>query len=287
MHGSEPAGPAGLLAFVYSLVQGKSLDGGELATWRDETLEKQTIVIVPQLNVDGAERFAERVPDCWWRNRYPYADETAWDEIWHMVDDPLKTFYGDTFHRTIQLPQDQLQNWLKEGGVLGMRFNDDGVDLWRDFGEVQFSPETKAITRLLGEYPPDCAVDIHNDAIPSCVYAPTVNASEEDGRRQVAYAHEIFAEVQGAGLPCSTAPIRPYGAEPNAYINFVYDKYRCNFVFFEINNGIEYPYAKRLWRGTILEGDIGFRPPNQEEVVRTVWLMLHRLVELGNKRKYR
>ena len=53
LHAAELAGPFGMLAFAYSLATGRSLDGDDISDWVGQTLDQQTITMIPGLNIDG------------------------------------------------------------------------------------------------------------------------------------------------------------------------------------------------------------------------------------------
>ena len=93
-----------------------------------------------------------------------------------------------------------------------------------------------------------------------------------------------------AGLPCSHHSVRTYH-HPDAFHQFpdvAYQRHRCLVLFGEICCGLIFDRARERMRTAPLgRRDAAARPPNQDEILRSVWLMARTLLDQGSQRGYR
>ena len=287
LHSQEPYNSFGITAFIHSLLTGVDLNDNDLSSWVADSLEKQTLYFIPLLNVDGATRFAEDVPNCWMHNRF---DTTVWDEFSRCIREPMIT-YGlqrgaPGFNR---LTDDQLRDWTeKRKERLGWLFSDQGVDLWEDWQEFA-APETRALRDFLTALRPHCVLELHSHEIPSRIYVPLPSAHGEAARVQMEYGEEMMTQLQEAGLPCSKHSTRTYAYKEHfqEFPDYVYLTHRCLVLWGEVSVGFLPDRGRVLMRDEPLNRrDADARTPTQEEIIRTVWVWLRALVELGNRRLY-
>ncbi|MCC7353112.1 MAG: hypothetical protein IT330_05080 [Anaerolineae bacterium] len=287
LHSQEPLNAPGSAAFIHTLLTHSGLDGEDLSAWVEETLTKQTLYFVPLVNVDGAARFAEDVPNCWIPNRF---HTTVWEELSQCINEPMMTFGlkrgAPGFNR---LTEEQVREWTEvRGRRLGWLFTDQGVDLWEDWQKFD-APETRALRDFLFQIRPHCVLELHGHERPSRIYVPIPSARGEAARLQMLYGEEMMTQLEESGLPCSRHSVRTYQYKEyfQEFPDFVNLNLGCLSLFGETCCGLMPDRLRESARTDPLNRrDADSRTPTQEEIIRTVWVWLKALVELGNHRSY-
>lgn len=286
-HSQEPLNAFGITAFVHSLLLGTSLDGNDLSTWAADVLGQQSIYLIPILNVDGVARFVKQVPNCWLAGAY---DVAGWDAYVAGIREPMLT-YGLTrgspgFNK---LTEQQLKTWTEEyGQPLGWLFTDQGVDLWEDWEKFD-APETRALRDFLVNIQPRCLFNLHNHEIPTNMFVPIPSAQGQAARIQVEYGEGMMTQLIEAGVPCSLHSTRTYDYKEHfqQFPDRFYLGHRCLVLFGEVANGYMPDQLRAMMRSSPLRRrDADSVAPTQEDIIRTVWIWLKALVDMGGRRAY-
>lgn len=172
MHGCEPSGPRGLLAYLDSLLNrttpfGVSIDAAKI-------LKAVTLYLVPLLNPGGAQRLSLHFPDCWQGTWIPEWTPANATKFFAEGNEPEHFFYGTYVKKPpMRFTPDQIAKWEATGHVLGSSLTDDGLDMWFDWDDTH-GREMKGTKTLLETFRPHTVMDIHNFMFPTEVFAPTV-----------------------------------------------------------------------------------------------------------------
>jgi hypothetical protein len=167
--------------------------------------------------------------------------------------------------------------------------SDQGVDLWEDWVSFR-APETRALRDLLAAIGPDCVLELHGHELPTAMYAPLPSAEGVDRRVQVGYAEEMMTALLDAGLPCSRHSVRTYH-HPEDFHQFpdvVYRRHRRLVLFGEVSCGLILDRGRdRLRTAPLGRRDAEAKAPDQEQILRSVWLWAKTLLDMGGRRAYR
>ena len=287
-HSQEPLNAFGITAFVHSLLHGMGPDGEDLSAWAATVLERQTLFLIPIINVDGVARFVQQVPNCLLSEKY---EVDGWDAYVAGIREPMLT-YGLTrgspgFNR---LTEQQLETWTEErGGALGWLFTDQGVDLWEDWERFD-APETRALREYLAKIEPHCVLNLHNQETPSNMFVPIPSANGRAACTQVEYGEEMMTQLKEAGVPCSHHSTRTYDYKEHfqQLPDRFYLEHGCLVLFGEVCNGYIPDRLREMMRSEPLRRrDADAVAPTQEDIIRTVWIWLKALVDMGGQRSYR
>ncbi|NPV10111.1 MAG: hypothetical protein HPY83_19385 [Anaerolineae bacterium] len=276
-HGGENAGPVALYCLIDALVTGVSCLGEDVANWAGAVLEGMTIFAVPMLNVEAMARFVRLFPEAWtgdWfpQEQYQYAHREIWSVLLHLYDAP-----DAPGRRRSHIPPKTWDRWVQRGWP-GMRFTDEGVDLYRDLPVrgASRSVISQALRHRACEFAPQFAVDIHNDAKPSSAHAPVRRAAPRDVDWLVGIAEQLNEAARHNGFPVAPE-VTPYGRDARSTPYFYYHGLGVGTVFLEIDDGTRYPYPAPK------NAPIATR----REVIGTLWSMMRRLTEIGLSTGYR
>ena len=172
MHGCEPSGPRGLLAYLDALLNTTAPFG--ISVGREKILKATTLHVIPLLNPGGAERFSRHFPDSWHGTWLPEWTEANKTKFFAEGNEPMHFFYGTYVKKPpMRFTPDQIAQWEATGRVLGSSLTDQGLDMWFDWDDTH-GTETRATKNLLEAVRPYCVVDFHNFMFPTEVFAPTV-----------------------------------------------------------------------------------------------------------------
>jgi len=185
-HGTEVEGTVAAVNLLSVLARGKDLRGRRWPRLAREG-RKLRVVVVPFLNIDGRERFAERRhfigvhPEAY--RRMSQGDLTTGEKLaW------------PTSKLLAPIPLDRVKP------PLGSYFNDAGVNLVYDLGfGGECQPETAALVRLLREEMPDCVVLSHSNN-GSLVEGPTSFIPRPFRQRQVQIGALVGSRCQREGM---------------------------------------------------------------------------------------
>jgi hypothetical protein len=200
------------------------------------------------------------------------------------------SYFGLTRGVDLFLTEEQLRIWTEErGGMLGQLWSDQGVDLWEDWKTFR-APETRALRDLLDAIEPDCVFEMHNHEIQTAMYVPIPAARGRDRQVQLEYGEEMMTALMEAHLPCSAHSVHTYHypADLHQFPDIVYQRYGCLTLFGEVCFGMTLDRQREQMRTQPLRRrDAASREPTQEEILRSVWIWLKTLIDMGGSRRYR
>jgi Zinc carboxypeptidase len=270
MHGCEPSGPRGLLAYLDSLLNRTAPFG----TASDPAILKAaTLCAIPLLNPGGAQRFSVHFPDSWhgtWLKGWTEANQ---QRFFAEGNEPLHFFYGTWVKKPpMRFTPEQIAEWEATGHVLGSSLTDGGLDMWFDWDETH-GAETEAVKDLLHKFRPDVIADFHNFMFPTEVFAPTVyspGALAEKERSLAVAAQEAWRTRR---LPFHDRPPRPYPKPAEKYYeDYWFHQLGAATLIFEINGGL------LATEGTEYEATRGERPLTRRESLESAWGAVEALV---------
>ena len=214
MHGCEPSGPRGLLAFLDALLGGARPFGRPLDAAR--LLARLTLHVFPLINPGGAERFALHFPDSWHGTWIPDWNDANATRFYAEGNEPCKFFYGTYVKQApMRFSPDQIAQWEATGHVIGSSMTDQGLDMWFDWDDTH-GTETRALKQILGAVRPYCVLDFHNFMFPTEVFLPTIPSASYQPD-ETALAAAIHAEWRARRLLFNPRPPRGYPKPPEKY----------------------------------------------------------------------
>lgn len=237
MHGCEPSGPRGLLAYLDALATGDEVFGVKLD--RAGILDALTLHIFPMVNPGGAERFSMHFPDSWhgtWISEWTDANK---DKFFAEGNDPEHFFYGTYVKKApMRFTPDQIAQWEQTGNVLGSSLTDDGLDMWFDWDET-YGRETKALKKIIEAIRPYCAADFHNFMYPTEVFAPTLYSEGALAQEETALANALQAAWREHNLLYNERAPRPYPKPDQKYYeDYWFHQLGARTLIVEFNGGM-------------------------------------------------
>lgn len=287
MHGWETITTYSEYALIDTLFSGRGIDGEDLREWVAEVAEKQTIHVVPQVSIDVAERMHRVVPEGYFPNLVGMESEEDRDFYAQILGDPYFYYTGTKvagrFHG---FTPEQVAEWRGMGNELGLRWSDQGIDIWCDF-EKFATPEARAVRDHTSRVKPHCVLEMHGYEGPLFVTAPTPLTPPHLVDRAVHFAREMLAAHRATGIPMIDEPSNPYiVAEQPFYPNWVDREIGALMLFGELqmyrNRWYETTSSKRR---TEEEYDAAWMP-TQGQIIRSGWTIYKRLIELGQTDGY-
>ncbi len=215
MHGGEPTGPRGLLAYLDALISGVSpfntrLDHGRL-------FETFTLHVFPLVNPGGAQRFSEHFPDSWHGTWIPQWTAENKEKFFAEANEPNHFFYGTYVKRPpMRFTPEEIAEWKTTGNVLGSSVTDDGLDMWFDWDDT-YGRETRAVKEVLQHVHPDIVADFHNFMYPTEVFAPTVYSTGTLAQQEGELALALQNSWASQKLQFHNRPPRPYTKPAEKY----------------------------------------------------------------------
>jgi hypothetical protein len=208
MHGAEPSGPRGLLAFMDILLNDSRPFGVSVDVPR--ILDGLSLHLFPLMNPGGAERFSLHFPDCWHPTWLPNWNEADITRFFAEGNEPNRFFHG-SYVKTppMRFSPEQIAQWEATGHLLGSSLTDDGLDMWFDWDETR-GRETLAVKEALCAMTPLCVADYHNFMYPSEVFAPTPYSEGKLRQDEINLTLAIQTEWRKQGLAFHERPPRPY-----------------------------------------------------------------------------
>ncbi len=208
MHGCEPSGPRGVLAYLDALLNARKPFG--IAVAREKVLRAATLHAIPLLNPGGAERFSQHFPDCWHGTWIPEWTEANKTRFFAEGNEPLHFFYGTYVKRPpMRFTPEQIAQWEATGHALGSSLTDQGLDMWFDWEDTH-GAETRATKELLAHVRPHSVVDFHNFMFPTEVFAPTIYSQGALAGEESALAAALQQAWRARKLLFHDRPSRPY-----------------------------------------------------------------------------
>jgi len=271
MHGCEPSGPRGLLAYVDALLNASTPFGISLD--REKILKAVTLHVIPLVNPGGAQRFSQHFPDSWhgtWFREWTEANKT---KFFAEGNEPMHFFYGTYVKKPpMRFTPDQVSQWEATGQVLGSSLTDQGLDMWFDWDDTQ-GAETHATKDLLEAVRPYCVVDFHNFMFPTEVFAPTIYSQGEWAEEERSLALALQETWRTRKLLFHDRAPRPYPKPAQKYYeDYWFHQLGARALIVETNGGM------LSTEGAEYEAVPGARPLTRRESLETVVTAVDTLV---------
>lgn len=271
MHGCEPSGPRGLLAWLDALLNHSRPFG--ISVDQEKVLKGSTLYVIPLLNPGGAERFSLHFPDCWhgtWLNGWTEANAT---KFFAEANEPEHFFYGAYAKKPpMRFTPDQIAQWKATGHALGSSLTDAGLDMWFDWDDTN-GVETKGTKALLQAVRPSIVMDIHNFMFPTEVFAPTVYSQGEWAAEETTLARSLQESWRAHRLLFNRRPPRPYPKPSEKYYeDYWFHQLGARTLIVEVDGGMLAP------EGAEYEPLPGQRPLTRRESLESAFLAAHALV---------
>jgi hypothetical protein len=237
MHGPEPSGPRGLLAYLDALLNSTAPFG--ISVDKEKILRAITLHVIPLLNPGGAQRFAQHFPDSWHGTWLPDWTEANKTKFYAEGNEPLHFFYGTYVKQPpMRFTPEQIAQWEATGQVLGSSLTDQGLDMWFDWDDTQ-GTETRATKSLLESLRPYCVVDFHNFMFPTEAFAPTVYSQGDLAEEERALALALLETWRTRKLPFHDRPPRPYPKPAEKYYeDYWFHQLGARAMIVEVNGGM-------------------------------------------------
>ena len=215
MHGCEPTGPRGLLAYIDALLNASKPFGADVNA--KQVLEKITLHVFPLVNPGGAQRFSEHFPDSWHGTWIPEWTAENKEKFFAEGNEPNHFFYGTYVKKApMRFTPDQIAKWEATGNVLGSSVTDDGLDMWFDWDDTH-GRQTLALKDILQQIRPAVFADFHNFMYPTEVFAPTVYSSGRLAQEETELALAMQRAWKAHKLQFHDRPPRPYTKPAEKY----------------------------------------------------------------------
>ncbi|HOR26699.1 MAG TPA: M14 family zinc carboxypeptidase [Candidatus Sumerlaeota bacterium] len=290
-HGHEVAGLYACLAMIDTLLNDASPTGENVEGWADAILERCTVHFIPFLNVDNGVRYRELIPTCDYSDRYS-RDAEDWQRYIEEFNEPRYYFEKKGVHVPMYgFTPEQVEEWKATGKPLGIRYNDQGIDLFCDY-KTFFAPETRAARDYLISQMPCAVLELHNHEPASQVFVPVVGATTNDGLVQLSYGEEMMTRLAERGLPCSQHSVRTYNRyysqEYLQFPEFVYQRITKLSLFAQINTGyLNDYYRDMLRREPLFRRDGDMKTLTRAQRIQTGWSWIHTFLDFGVQRGFK
>ena len=287
VHGWETVTTNSLYALVSTLFSGRSLDGEDTREWAAQVARDQTIYIRPQVSVDVAARMYRMVPEGYFPRGVGMETEADWTKYVHLINDPYERFTGQKIAGYFPgFTPEQVATWRQTGKELGLRWSDQGLDVWFDFEEF-VTPEARAVRDFILKVKPDCVFELHGHEGETFVTAPTPHVAPERKERQVFFGKELLAALKKTRLPVHPEPHNPYLPAERPFLpNWVDREVGALTVFAELQMYRNRHYEVNLAKTPVVEYEKRWMP-SQGQVIRMGWTLCDRLIELGQTHGYK
>lgn len=215
MHGCEPTGPRGVLAYLDALLNGTKPFGAQLSP--DRILESVTLHVFPLCNPGGAQRFSEHFPDSWHGTWIPEWTQENKEKFFAEGNEPNHFFYGTYVKKPpMRFTPEQIAEWEATGNLLGSSVTDDGLDMWFDWDDTH-GRETRALKDMIEHVRPAVFADFHNFMYPTEVFAPTVYSTGALAQQETELALALQHAWTAHKLQFHDRPPRPYTKPAEKY----------------------------------------------------------------------
>jgi len=237
MHGPEPSGPRGLLAYLDALLNATAPFG--ISTEKEKTFEAITLHVIPLLNPGGAQRFSQHFPDSWHGTWIPDWTEANKTKFFAEGNEPAHFFYGTYVKKPpMRFTPEQIAQWEATGQVLGSSLTDQGLDMWFDWDDTQ-GMETRATKNLLESLHAYCVVDFHNFMYPTEVFGPTVYSQGGLAEEERNLALALQEAWRTRKLRFHDRPPRPYPKPSEKYFeDYWFHQLGARALIVEVNGGM-------------------------------------------------
>jgi hypothetical protein len=273
MHGCEPSGPRGLLAYLDTLLShvtpfGVSVDSSKI-------LSAVTLYLIPLLNPGGAQQFSMHFPDSWQGTWIPQWTQANATRFFAEANEPEYFFYHTYVKKPpMRFTPDQIAQWESSEHVLGSSLTDGGLDMWFDWDDTH-GVETRGAKDLLEAFRPHTVMDIHNFMFPTQVFAPTVYSHGPMAQQERTLALNIQRAWGSHQLLFNNRPPRPYPKAAKRYYEDSWFHYQlgARTLIVEVNGGM------LATRGAEYVPLPGQHPLTRRESLESAFLAAHVLVD--------
>lgn len=215
MHGCEPSGPRGLLAYLDALMSGEETFGVTLNCAR--IFDALTLHIFPMINPGGAQRFSTHFPDSWHGTWIPEWTDANKERFFAEANEPGHFFNGTYVKKApMRFTSEEIAEWERTGNVLGSSLTNDGLDMWFDW-EDTCGRETSAVKAILEAVRPYCVADFHNFMYPTEVFTPTAQSEGALAEEEATLARALQTAWREHKLPHNPREPRPYPKPDKKY----------------------------------------------------------------------
>jgi hypothetical protein len=263
VHGHEPAGTCGLLALMDGLLSGRVPGSCITFAPAKALLEQLSIECVPMANPDAARRFAAQVSDSYAPTQFASTREDS-ERYMQVHSEPGLTLNK---RRPPHFTPEEVMAWRQTGKPLGTVFDEQGVELWRDWAHGR-SMQVVALRELLRLRRPGLFVDIHTHEQGTQIFRPTGLKSEADRLQHEHLGLAACEAMRRAGIACVSEVPEYIKGRP------------------DLDNSTNWAYLNAGSRQFLLEVDGGYRwqlpgfdvprttqirPLGREQMVMAVW----------------
>jgi hypothetical protein len=263
VHGHEPAGTSGTIAFLQSLV-----------TKRDERLnnieDNFTLDIIPMVNVDAALRYANVIPDSYAKNRFE-ENEEDYIEYKNIMTSPGRDLFNNLDMRENHLKPSTIAEMKSKEIPLGTLYNEQAVEIARDWKE-QNARHTKTLTKFMQNKKPEYFIDIHCHERPTTLYVPYTEEIDEDIKALSNCGDKLLNILRSKNIPCTPNKKCTHYVVHGISNDYMYNNLGIKSFLWEINAGYKFPPSFKK----VLGEDYLPRSLTRNEMTETVYeLMLN------------
>lgn len=242
IHGHEPAGTSGIIAFLEAIMQQHDWQGNDITAFTEQLQSEFTLHFIPMVNPDAAARYVCQVKDA-----YPGAafaeNETDYMEYKNILTAPARDLYDNINIRADKIPQADISQAAHQGIALGTLYSEAGIELFYDWTR-QESPQIQALTKYIDRHRITSFVDIHCHELPTNIYIPMTAAARNEAEKFIRCGNFLLDQLRVAGIACSKSLCRtPYktGIPVQYAHDLLYDSKGMDCFLWEINVGYTLP----------------------------------------------
>ena len=266
IHGHEPAGTSGTIAFLRTLAakQDSRLQG---------IAERFTIDIIPLVNVDAALRYADLIPDSYAKNKFEENDND-YLEYKNIMTSPGRDLFGNLDMRKNHLEASTLDILKVKGITLGTLYNEEGIEIARDW-EEQNSSHVRTLINFLQNNKTDYFIDIHCHERPTTLYIPYTKNEDKNIQYMKKCGKSLLNHLRHQNIPCTPKKSISSYVVHGISNDYVYNTMGINSFLWEINAGYKFPPSFE----NILKEDYKLRSLTRNEMTKTVFELMLKLIE--------
>lgn len=271
MHGCEPSGPRGLLAYLDGLLNHRSPFGVSVDS--QSLLGAVTLYVAPLLNPGGSERCSKHFPDCWQGTWLKGWTPSNAEKFFAEGNEPEHFFYGTYVKKPpMRFTPDQIAKWEATGNLLGSSLTDQGLDMWFDWEDTR-GAETLAVKALLEGVRPHTIADLHNFMFTTEVFAPTIYSRGALAAEEATLARGVQNAWKARSLIFNDRAPRPYPKPAEKYYeDYWFHELGARTLIIEVNGGM------LATSGAEYEPVTNARPLTRRESLEAAYLTAHALV---------
>ena len=266
VHGHEPAGTTGTIAFLKSLAD---LSEKDESTWYNNL----TIDVIPMVNVDAAIRYAQLVPDSYPQNAFKET-ENDFENFINIMTSPGRALFNNLSMRVHHLESATLKEMKVKDIPLGTLYNDEGIEPARDWTE-QKSKHIKALLKFLQKEKTEYFINIHCHERPTEIYIPFTDEQDVQIQELSNYGKKLTEILRKQNIPCTTKKECSHYHVKGISINYLYAHLGIKGFLWEVNSGYKFPPSFK----DILKEDYNQPSLTKSEMTKTVCTLLTNFLE--------